>query len=92
MQDLYLSEDGRMRKDLRMQNDPFLILRVLAGVIFLGAILGGGYMLRNRRALFGANPDVPSENSSDRSYRNLMIILVWAHIFFISGAFALSLH
>jgi hypothetical protein len=36
--------------------------------------------------------NVPSENDSARSYSQMQIFAIWAHVLFASGAFALLLH
>lgn len=75
-----------------MQNDPFFIFRVFATVIFLGTLYAGFYMFRNFEKLFGADPNIPSENGSARAYSKVQIFSLWAHVLFASGAFALLLH
>jgi len=78
--------------DVPMQSDPFTVFRFLAGLVFFATLYGGYYMLKNFQKLFGADPEIPSENGSARGYRNLQIFVIWAHILFASGAFALFLH
>jgi hypothetical protein len=75
-----------------MHNDFFLFLRLLSGVVFLGSIWVGFYMLKNYQKLFGKDPSMPSENESARAYSQVQIFCVWAHVFFATGAFALFLH
>lgn len=75
-----------------MQNEAFLVFRILAAIVFFTALYAGYYMLRNFDRLFGPDPEIPSENSSARAYSKVQVFAIWAHVLFASGAFALLLH
>ncbi|MDB6151778.1 MAG: hypothetical protein JWL90_231 [Chthoniobacteraceae bacterium] len=75
-----------------MQNEVFFIVRIVAAIVFFGALAGGAYMFRNFERLFGVDPHMPSENASSRSYSKVLIFLVWLHLLFASAAFALLFH
>lgn len=75
-----------------MQNDAFLIFRALAAAVFFATLYAGVHLLRNFDRLFGADPNVPSENGSARAYSRVQVFCVWAHVLIASGAFALLLH
>jgi hypothetical protein len=75
-----------------MQNDIFLLFRVLAFAVFFAALYVGYYMLKNYQKLFGVDQNLPSEGSSSRAYSQVQIFSVWAHVVLGSGAAALLLH
>lgn len=64
--------------------------------LFIGAfvltLLAGVYLYRNDTVLFGPKPDHPSANSASRNYSRMQAWAVWAHVAFLTGAFALFLH
>ena len=75
-----------------MQNDFFLVFRVLSSIAFFGLLGVGAWMAWNYQRLFGADPAMPSENASSRAYSQVQIFTVWAHAVFATAAFALCLH
>ena len=75
-----------------MQNDPLLLFRILAAIVFFATLYAGYYMLKNFRKFFGADPNIPSENESARAYSTLQVFVIWGHVLIASGAFALLLH
>ncbi len=75
-----------------MQNEVFLLFRVLAAAVFLAMLYAGYYMLKNFEKLFGVDPNIPSENASARAYSKVLVFSIWAHALLASGAFALLLH
>jgi hypothetical protein len=75
-----------------MQEDAFLLFRILATVVFFATLYAGYYLLKNYQRLFGVDSTMPSENGSSRAYSKVQIFVVWAHILFASAAFALLLH
>ncbi len=75
-----------------MTDDPTLLIRLPFGLLFLGTLLAGVYLLRNYERLFGVDPDMPSETDSSRTYSKLQVFLVWAHAVVLTGSFALLLH
>ena len=38
------------------------------------------------------NAEMPSENSSSRSYGKMQVLVIWAHVAALTGAFAFLLH
>lgn len=75
-----------------MQNDALLFIRVaFAGLFFLTVVVGVGLAVNFQR-FFGADPQIPSETGSARTYSRVTVWLVWAHAFFLTGSFALMLH
>jgi len=75
-----------------MQNDTFIVFRILASVVFIAALYAGYYMLRNYQRLFGVDPNMPSEGASSRAYSQVQVFSIWAHVLLGSGAAALLLH
>ena len=75
-----------------MQNDAFLFLRILFAGLFIVTLFCGSYLFKNYQSLFGADPDMPSESEGARTYTQLLVVGVWAHAVFLTGAFALLLH
>jgi hypothetical protein len=75
-----------------MQNEPLLLFRVLAAMVFIAALYAGYYMLKNYQRFFGRDASIPSENQSARAYSTLQVWVIWGHIVIASAAFALLLH
>ncbi|MES2568869.1 MAG: hypothetical protein V4710_02305 [Verrucomicrobiota bacterium] len=75
-----------------MQSEVFLLVRVVAAVAFFITVAVGIYLFKNYHQFFGVDPHMPSENASSRSYRKVLIFLVWLHLLFASAAFALLFH
>ena len=75
-----------------MNQDPLLFIQTAFTGLFLLTLFGGGYLVFNGQRLFGPDPDMPSENSSARSYSRVQALLVWLHAVVLAGAFALLLH
>jgi hypothetical protein len=75
-----------------MQNDPFLLVRMVFTGLFLLTLGGGGYLLKNYGKFFGADSNVPSENESARTYHRLQVFMIWVHAVVLTGAFALMFH
>jgi len=75
-----------------MNSDPFLVFRVVSGVLFILTILAGLYLVKNYSRLFGTDSEVPSENGSSRAYSKVQIFTVWAHAFVLTGCGVLLLH
>ncbi|MDP9290750.1 MAG: hypothetical protein M3O82_00135 [Verrucomicrobiota bacterium] len=70
----------------------FLVLRVIATIGFLITLSAMIYIARHRERIFGINPHLPSESSSDRSYAMFLVFAVLAHALVLTAAFALLLH
>ncbi len=75
-----------------MQNELFLVFRVVCAIAFLGLLGLGAWMAWNYQRLFGVDPAMPSENASSRAYSQVQIFTVWAHALVATAAFALCLH
>jgi hypothetical protein len=59
--------------------------------LFVGVLLGGVWILKHYQKLFGVDPEMPSENSSSRSYNKMQVLVVWLHALLLTGAFAIGL-
>jgi hypothetical protein len=75
-----------------MQNDPYHVAQIIFGLIFLGLLGIGGFVLAHFERFFGPNPEIPSENSSARAYTKVQFVVVWLHALGLTGAFALVMH
>lgn len=75
-----------------MQNEIFLVARVVFTGLFLVTLFTGIYLFKNYQRLFGKDPDMPSEGDSSRAYSKVQVFSVWAHAVLLTGAFALLLH
>jgi hypothetical protein len=75
-----------------MQNEVFLVFRILSAIAFLGVLSLGGWLIRNYQRLFGVDPAMPSEGGSSRAYSQVQIFTLWAHALAATAAFALCLH
>jgi hypothetical protein len=74
-----------------MQSELFLILRVIFAGLFVLTLVAGAYLALNHQRFFGVDPQMPSETGSSRAYSKVQIFTVWAHLLFLTGAFALML-
>ncbi len=74
-----------------MTADTANLIRSFFALLFIGTLVGGVYLFRNFERLFGPDPDMPSENSSARSYSKMQVFVVWAHAAALTGSFALFL-
>jgi hypothetical protein len=75
-----------------MQNHSFDLIRIAFSVLFVLSLVGGGYLFANYERFFGADSNVPSENSSSRAYSKVQVVMIWVHVVGLSGALALLLH
>jgi len=76
-----------------MQNESFfLFIRFVFTGLFLATLAAGVVIWKNQERLFGVDASIPSENGSARTYSKVQILVVWAHIFLLTGSFALLLH
>ena len=75
-----------------MSADATNTIQIAFTVLFIGTLFAGVYLMRNYERLFGVDPNIPSENSSARSYSKLQVFVIWAHAAALTGAFALLLH
>jgi|688.fasta_scaffold179393_2 hypothetical protein len=74
-----------------MQNEILTVFRILAFAVFVVALYAGYYMFKNYEKLFGVDPNMPSEGSNSRSYSQMQVFVIWAHVVIASGVFALML-
>lgn len=74
------------------QLDPLFVCRVFASISFFAVLFGGAYLVKNFDKLFGVDPEMPSENSSSRTYTRVQVFTVWAHALVLTGMLALLLH
>ncbi len=75
-----------------MGSEELLFIRIVAAVVFIAILLSGIYVAKNYQKLFGADPDVPSENPSARAYGKVQVFTVWLIALLLAGAFVLLLH
>jgi hypothetical protein len=75
-----------------MQNDPGHVIQIVFFALFIGVIVGGGYVVANFNRFFGPDPNIPSETGSGRAYTKVQVVLVWLHAVGITGALAFLLH
>lgn len=72
--------------------DGLLFFRWVFTGLFLLTLVGGILFFRNNGGFFKADPDLPSENSSARSYNKAQMLLIWAHALVLTACMALRLH
>ena len=75
-----------------MPNEFLLVMRLIAAGVFFATLYAGYYLWKNFEKLFGRDPNMPSENSSARTYSKVQVFVLWAHVLLASAAFALLLH
>jgi hypothetical protein len=81
---------GRSQLNTTMETDT--VIRTCFTLLFLATLSVGAYLLKNFDRLFGADPDMPSENSSSRTYTKLQVFVVWMHAVVLTGGFAFLMH
>jgi hypothetical protein len=74
-----------------MQNGLLFFRWVFTG-LFLLTLVGGIVFFRNNGGFFKADPDMPSENSSARTFNKAQMLLIWAHALVLTACMALRLH
>lgn len=57
--------------------DSVLPLRIVFSICLLLVLLGGVYLIRNRKKLFDADPEVVADHWAARNLRLWQVILVW---------------
>ncbi len=75
-----------------MNQEPLHFIQAIFTGLFLLTLFAGGCLVLNFQRFFGPDPDVPSENSSSRSYGRMQALMVWLHAVVLTGAFALLMH
>lgn len=79
-------------KVLPMKSELIHFIHYVFVGAFLLTLLAGVYLYKNDHALFGHKPEHPSANSASRNYSKMQAWAIWAHLVFLTGAFALFLH
>lgn len=72
-----------------MNNDPFLVFRILCIIGLVITLAGGAYLTKNYERFFGSDPNMPSENASARFYTKTEVFLVWISAVKLFGIAAL---
>ena len=75
-----------------MQSNASAFIHFVFVLAFLGTLVAGVILLKNADRLFGTDAEMPSENSSSRSYGKMQALVIWAHVAALTGAFAFLLH
>ena len=57
--------------------DAALALRIVFAFCLAGVFLGGVYVIRKRKELFGSDPNVVADNWASRNLRFWQVLLVW---------------
>lgn len=81
-----------MMRGCGMQSNASALIHFVFVLAFLGTLVAGIFLLRNAKRLFGADSEMPSENSSSRSYGKMQALVIWLHVALLTGAFAFLLH
>ncbi len=79
-------------KRIGMQSNASAFIHFVFVLAFLGTLVAGVILLKNADRLFGTDAEMPSENSSSRSYGKMQALVIWAHVALLTGAFAFLLH
>ncbi len=74
-----------------MDSESIFFFKSFFGAAFLITLLAGVYLLKNYQKFFGVDPNMPTDNSSTRSYTATMIFTVWLHMLALFGGFAIWL-
>lgn len=74
-----------------MSPEASLIFQWLFTAAFAATLLSGCYLVKNDRKLFGHDHEVPADHESGRFYNKMQVYAIWAHLLFLTGAFALYL-
>jgi hypothetical protein len=74
-----------------MNHEALFPIKILAILGVAGMLALGVWMWRNEDRLFGFDPEVPSDNSSPRTYGKTHLWLTWLLILKVFGFFAWSL-
>ena len=75
-----------------MQNEIFLLARVVFTGLFFIMLFAGAYLFKNYQRIFGVDPNMPSEGPSSRAYSKVQVFSIWAHATVLTGALALWMH
>lgn len=74
-----------------MKNPSLAPFRVIFGLAFVLTLVAGVVILKNYERLFGVDRNLPSENSSARSYGKVQVLAIWLHALALTGALAVLL-
>jgi hypothetical protein len=75
-----------------MQAEVFIVLRIIASLLFIGTLAAGYFLFKNYDRLFGADPSMPGDNEGARGLNKVQVIVIWLHFVAITGGFAFLLH
>lgn len=74
-----------------MDHEALFPIKVMACVALAGTLAAGGYMVKHSHAMFGFDPEVPSDNSSARGYGKAQMWLLWLLMVKVFAFFAIAL-
>lgn len=74
-----------------MDHEALFPIKVMAYIALAGTVAAGVYMVKNNHAMFGFDPEVPSDNSSARGYGKAQMWLLWLLALKVFGYFAFCL-
>ncbi len=74
-----------------MDPDSIFYFKSFFGICFAATLLAGFYLMKNYQRFFGVDRNMPSENSSARSYTATMVFAVWIHMLMLFAGFAIWL-
>ena len=68
-----------------MENSFLAVMQVIFAILFFVTLAVGGYLAKNHKRIFGANPEIPSENGSARALGSVQIWSIWVHVLIATG-------
>ena len=74
-----------------MNHEALFPIKVMAGLGLAGMLALGVWMFKNEQRLFGYDPEVPSDNSSPRTYGKAQLWLLWLLMLKVFAFFAFTL-
>ncbi|HEX8371240.1 MAG TPA: hypothetical protein VF585_00545 [Chthoniobacterales bacterium] len=75
-----------------MSDQVSTLFQVLFTLAFIVTLLGGVYLVKNDKKLFGQDAHIPADNESARFYNKAQVYAIWAHALLLTGGFAVFLH
>jgi len=75
-----------------MPPEAVSLVRLIFIGLFLATLFLGAFLTLNYQRIFGADPNVPSENESSRSSSKVQVVMLWLHAVGLTGAFSLLFH
>jgi hypothetical protein len=67
------------------------IVSIVFGVLFVGVLAAGCYLLKNFERLFGVDPECPYENSGASGLNKVQVVAIWLHALALTGGMAFLL-